>query len=55
MLSFPFSVNSSKHCFFLKKAIMSAFFVFQTTAVAMARSVRERFFVGVMEPQLMQT
>lgn len=31
------------------------FFVFQTTAVAMAISVRERFFVGVMEPQLMQT
>uniref|UniRef100_A0A8C4YMS9 FHF complex subunit HOOK interacting protein 2A n=1 Tax=Gopherus evgoodei TaxID=1825980 RepID=A0A8C4YMS9_9SAUR len=27
----------------------------KTTAVAMARSVRERFFVGVMEPQLMQT
>ncbi|XP_066475857.1 FHF complex subunit HOOK interacting protein 2A isoform X2 [Tiliqua scincoides] len=27
----------------------------KTTAVALARSVRERFFVGVMEPQLMQT
>ncbi|KAJ6669066.1 hypothetical protein lerEdw1_007875 [Lerista edwardsae] len=27
----------------------------KTTAVAMASSVRERFFVGVMEPQLMQT
>uniref|UniRef100_K7G3E6 FHF complex subunit HOOK interacting protein 2A n=1 Tax=Pelodiscus sinensis TaxID=13735 RepID=K7G3E6_PELSI len=27
----------------------------KTTAVAMARSVREQFFVGVMEPQLMQT
>ncbi|XP_070801554.1 FHF complex subunit HOOK interacting protein 2A isoform X1 [Pituophis catenifer annectens] len=27
----------------------------KTTAVAMAISVRERFFIGVMEPQLMQT
>ncbi|XP_074855184.1 FHF complex subunit HOOK interacting protein 2A isoform X2 [Carettochelys insculpta] len=27
----------------------------KTTAVAMARSVRERFFIGVMEPQLTQT
>ncbi|XP_063163277.1 FHF complex subunit HOOK interacting protein 2A [Candoia aspera] len=27
----------------------------KTTAVAMASSVRERFFIGVMEPQLMQT
>ncbi|XP_044295470.1 FHF complex subunit HOOK interacting protein 2A isoform X2 [Varanus komodoensis] len=27
----------------------------KTTAAAMASSVRERFFVGVMEPQLMQT
>uniref|UniRef100_A0A8C6ZZ51 FHF complex subunit HOOK-interacting protein C-terminal domain-containing protein n=1 Tax=Nothoprocta perdicaria TaxID=30464 RepID=A0A8C6ZZ51_NOTPE len=27
----------------------------KTAAVAMAKAVRERFFVGVMEPQLMQT
>ncbi|XP_054838683.1 FHF complex subunit HOOK interacting protein 2A isoform X2 [Eublepharis macularius] len=27
----------------------------KTTAIAMANSVRDRFFVGVMEPQLMQT
>ncbi|ETE69299.1 hypothetical protein L345_04896, partial [Ophiophagus hannah] len=27
----------------------------KTTAIAMAISVRERFFIGVMEPQLMQT
>lgn len=29
--------------------------VFQTAAVALAKAVHERFFIGVMEPQLMQT
>lgn len=29
--------------------------LFQTAAVAMAKAVRERFFIDVMEPQLMQT
>lgn len=35
--------------------VLCFFAVLQSAAAVMARAVRERFFVAVMEPQLMQT
>lgn len=47
----------SSSSYFLASEFETHHFVllFQTTAVAMAKAVRERFFIDVMEPQLMQT
>lgn len=47
---------SSSSCFLASEFETHHFvLLFQMTAVAMARAVRERFFIDVMEPQLMQT